>query len=143
MNSPFPTVLKMLEPGDVVRVHDFIVNGSGLKYVGQPLIDRPAGDLSIVRPIVSKLEILDMLQSRRCVCGENKERMRSHCRTCYLSLPGGQAKALYARFNDGYEQAFLISLETLITTGRTSPGMIRDAIPRPGEANVPRRRGAK
>lgn len=79
--------------------------------------------------LLKPLEILDMLQSRKCVCGHVKEPMKSHCWECYQSLPPEKRKALYRRFGKGYEAAFLDSLQFLVGEGRTTIENIRDAVP--------------
>lgn len=62
---------------------------------------------------MNDLEMIRALSSKRCVCGKNKGKGMSHCRTCYHSLPPEQKRALYNRVGQGYEEAYEKSIETL------------------------------
>ena len=125
-----------LEPDQVVEAGDLELYSQGtaidfeLDAPRPGLIGLAAGDSRVVRPVVNKLDMLDMLGSKKCVCGLTKERQRSHCRECYFSLTSDQRQALYRRFGKGYEPAFLDSLATLIDQGRTDLDKIRNAVPR-------------
>ena len=84
---------------------------------------------------LTRLEILDMLQSRKCVCGSDKSTMRSHCSYCFHQLPPEAGRALYRKFGNGYEAAFIESLTILIELGRTNVETIRAAVPEPKDKN--------
>jgi hypothetical protein len=136
-------VLKPLDLDGVIAVHDFAIQADGTfdfvpaRFAGQQA--RQLGDgapFGIARPIVGQLEILDMLQGRKCVCGAAKPPGKSHCSPCYFDLPPERARALYRRFRNGYEQAFLWSLMYLIESGRTTAEQIRAAVPVPKAANI-------
>jgi hypothetical protein len=63
---------------------------------------------------MTKGEILESFKGQICAaCGGKKGPRMSHCTPCYHSLPPEQRQALYRRFGDGYEEAFLASLEYL------------------------------
>jgi ribosomal protein L40E len=63
---------------------------------------------------MSDQEILDSLDSTVCAaCNGKKQSRRSHCRKCYYKLPPEMRTALYRRFNEGYQEAFLASLKQL------------------------------
>jgi predicted amidophosphoribosyltransferase len=63
---------------------------------------------------MTDLEILESLDSEVCAaCGRKKKSRMSHCRTCYYQLPPEMRKALYRRFDHGYQEAFRASLELL------------------------------
>jgi hypothetical protein len=133
-----PTIFVQLDKNQTIAVHDYTFDGTDFDYVpdawiGCPIAASPPPDFAgvIVRPIISPIDILDMLQSNACVCGAVKERGRSHCGACYRSLPITSARDLYKRFRKGYEQAFLRSLIELIDMNRTSVEKIRAAIPKP------------
>jgi hypothetical protein len=59
------------------------------------------------------VEILRSLDCNRCICGKRKKEMMSHCRSCYFSLPPENRKALYRKFNQGYQEAYRESLKIL------------------------------
>lgn len=129
-----PPPFRRLVAGDVVEVHDyevFEVDGRfgyvRPAFIGEP---PPAGVVTM-RPIVTVLNILDMMQGDTCVCGAYKPRGRSHCPDCFKALPPAQQKALYRRFRQGYEEAFLNSLSWLIGDGRTTVEKILAAVPKP------------
>lgn len=58
-------------------------------------------------------EMLEILTGNKCHCGRSKGLMKSHCKGCYYALPPEMRKALYRGFFDGYQEAFLASLEYL------------------------------
>jgi len=59
-------------------------------------------------------QMLDSLTGTKCEsCGGGKQSMRSHCRKCYYTLPPEMRRALYRRFYEGYQLAFLNSLDYL------------------------------
>lgn len=55
----------------------------------------------------------------KCVCGRPKAARQSHCRRCYFALPMPMRAALYRRFGEGYEAAFMASVQFL--RGEQSP----------------------
>lgn len=134
-NSAVPAVFVELEDGAPVGVHDYYFDPQTGKfdYVDALPKDGFAPGLGIlticVRPIISPLNILDMLQSRKCVCGSSKNVMRSSCPPCYHALPPELQKAVYWKFPDIYEQAFLASLIFLIDADRTTVDKILAAVP--------------
>jgi hypothetical protein len=58
-------------------------------------------------------DMLDILTGEKCFCGKKKKAMMSHCRSCYYALPPEMRRALYRRFFEGYQAAFLGSLDYL------------------------------
>jgi hypothetical protein len=52
-------------------------------------------------------------------CGSSKIPNHSFCRQCYMRLPLSMRKTLYARFGEGYEEAFEAARELL------RPGSLR------------------
>ena len=59
-------------------------------------------------------EMLESLEGTVCSsCGRKKKSMMSHCSKCYYLLPPSMRRALYKRFNEGYQAAFLHSLDYL------------------------------
>ena len=59
-------------------------------------------------------EILDSLAGEICAgCGRKKKAMNSHCSKCYYTLSPEMRRSLYQRFNQGYQEAFLATLEVL------------------------------
>lgn len=139
LNMDVFTIFNRLEPADLVAVHDFQIRQNGtFAYVPESIIGQTAGGVAlgdfpilVGRPIISQLDILDMLQSLNCVCGASKARGRSHCRDCYLTLSPEKQKSLYRRFRSGYEESFLESLLLLIDAGRTDVDKILAAVPKP------------
>lgn len=138
-NIPIPPVFRRLDAADTVEVHDYemsITDGC-FGYVRQGLIGHampfpePWQTVIVMRPVVSVLNILDMLQGDTCVCCLYKPRGRSHCPDCYKTLPPAEQRALYRRFRHGYEEAFLDSLSWLIGHGRTTVEKILAAVPKP------------
>ncbi len=133
-----PPVFEVIADGETIGVHDYAFHKDGTfdyaddVYANQTLVARAKDSAWIfVRPIMSPLEILDMLQSKKCVCGSGKKPMRSSCPPCYHALTPELQKGLYKRFRDGCEQAFLSSLIHLIDEGRTDVARIRTAVPKP------------
>lgn len=133
-----PPVFVPIAIGDKIGVHDYTLNENGSfdyaddVYANQTLVAYATDATSFfVRPIVSPIDILDMLQSKRCVCLNPKQGGRSSCSGCYYALPPEMQKALYRRFRAGYEQAFLASLIYLIDNGRTDVDRILAAVPKP------------
>jgi len=57
--------------------------------------------------------ILRILDCDRCICGKKKGERMSHCRKCYFSLPPENRQALYRKFNNGYQEAYLESIKIL------------------------------
>lgn len=89
-----------------------------------------------VKPFgLNRLEILDIFQGKKCVCGSDKNRRQPHCSFCYHQLPPEQRNALYKRFGSGYEAAFSDSLRTLVELERTTPEKIKAAVPEPADKN--------
>ncbi len=71
-----PKIFMRLDDSSPIAVHDYTFDGVAFDYVPDAWIDRPAfagtpADFAgvIVRPIISPIDILDMLQSKKCVCG--------------------------------------------------------------------------
>jgi hypothetical protein len=134
-------IFNALGPSDVLGIYDYIIPGPLFDYVDEQVVGLTVADAielqgdgflgSFARPILTPLNILDMFQSRVCVCTFKKEPTRSHCSPCYFSLPKEQQTDLYQRFRQGYEQAFLRSLITLIKNGRTTIDRILAAVPKP------------
>lgn len=50
--------------------------------------------------------LLKELRSDECACGKYKKIGNSFCYNCFKSLPNDMQKALYARFGNGYEEAY-------------------------------------
>jgi hypothetical protein len=134
--QPLPDIFE--ETTDLeTRVHDWLFDrrDATFRELGDDEINVPTavvsdGTVIVVRSILSRIDILDLLQSRKCVCGVKKSSGRSHCSFCYHALPPEKQKALYKRFRAGYEHAFLDSLIYLIDTDRTDADRIRAAVPR-------------
>lgn len=130
-----PKVFTLLGSAEKIGVHDWELYSDGsFEYVDESAVGLNAGEfartgVAVARAIVSQLEILDMLQNDVCVCGNYKPRTRSHCRPCFMYLPPEKGKALYRRFRQGYEAAFLDSIEYLISVGRTDLKRVRAAVP--------------
>lgn len=59
------------------------------------------------------LQMLRILGGTQCACGKKKGEKMSHCRKCYYQLNPEERKALYNRVGEGYEEAYLHSLEVL------------------------------
>lgn len=126
----------------VVGVHDYSYNAAtgAFDYVDNDLVGMTFadafrctdGNTVVVRPIVSVIDILNMLRSERCVCLVNKQTGRSSCYGCYRSLPPELQRNLYRKFRAGYEQAFLASLIYLIEAGRTDVDRILASVPASG-----------
>lgn len=93
--------------------------------LARQIVATPCGSVEL-----APLEILDMLQSRICVCGAAKDVMRSHCTICYRSMPPELQKGLYKRFRKGYEQAFMDSVGFLIELGATDSNRVLLAVPK-------------
>lgn len=124
-------IFTKLETGETVQVHDYAVfEYSSFDYVPDHFIGQKlpvAFDGQFARPIVDPLEILGMLKTPTCVCGEYKKTGMSHCRNCYYALPREMQTALYRQFRDGYEQAFLMSLIHLTANDRCTVQSIQIA----------------
>lgn len=57
--------------------------------------------------------MLDILRSTECYCGAFKRKWMSHCFEDYKRLPRELAKGLSKRSGQGYEEAYVASLEWL------------------------------
>ena len=68
---------------------------------------------------MKKQQILENLQGTMCFCGKSKGTRKSHCSKCYYKLPPEMRKALYQKFFEGYEEAFVESLKFLGTYPQT------------------------
>lgn len=53
-----------------------------------------------------------------CRCGRPKQERQTFCRKCYYSLPGPQRRALYNRVGQGYEAAYLVAVDFLVSIKR-------------------------
>lgn len=66
-----------------------------------------------------RLFLLEELRGPKCRCGAEKKPKLTFCRTCYFLLPISMRQALYNRFGEGYELAYLRAVEFLTRgTGR-------------------------
>lgn len=65
---------------------------------------------------LSNRQILDDLVGTVCrACDGAKNGRMSHCRSCYYKLPTKMRMALYKKFGDGYEEAYIESCDYLET----------------------------
>lgn len=56
-------------------------------------------------------DILEVFHGTRCMgCQGHKSRHVAFCRSCYFQLPRALKSALWQRFGDGFEKAFMGSL---------------------------------
>lgn len=58
-------------------------------------------------------EIIEILKSDTCQCGQPKGYKMVFCRTCYGKLPPAIQKALYQRIGFGFEQSYDLACEYL------------------------------
>ncbi len=54
-----------------------------------------------------RLRILKELQESLCFCGSRKTPRQTFCRKHYALLPANMRSALYSKFGEGYEQAYV------------------------------------
>ena len=65
-----------------------------------------------------RIRILRELGTDKCHCGKKKRNNETFCRTHYYALPKGMQRALYLRFGEGYEEAYVEAREYLATAGQ-------------------------
>jgi len=62
-------------------------------------------------------QLLDELRGTKCRCGSEKRSRETFCKCCYYTLPAEMRRALYRRFDEGYEQAYAAAAKVLVSRG--------------------------
>jgi CDGSH-type Zn-finger protein len=62
---------------------------------------------------MTTLEIINALRSLQCRCGHSKQKGQPFCAQCHGRLSDTSRRAVYARFDEGFEAAYVAACAEL------------------------------